>query len=175
MSFILDFRKKQQRQQREAMRVRKINEDFVTLPAEDSADTPRNRRRVLLALVIAGGVLAVFNSAGLVHYTQDLAGNPIGERLIVASERWHGMMQRKHVTVVVEEIRGSLAFVKQANWHDLTQGLGITPVEAQPARPDEFKVVPAKGDTPPQPRQENDRKYVKPTGPVMRASVEPSL
>ncbi|MFQ5625732.1 MAG: hypothetical protein ACE5FM_03660 [Methyloligellaceae bacterium] len=174
MSFILDFRKKLQRQQREALRVRKINQGFVTLPPEDASDTPNNRRRVLLALVIAYGVLAVFNSGGLVHYTQGLAGNSLGQKLIVASERWHELMQRKHVTRVVEEIRGSVAFVRASSWHDLTQGLRIKPVEAQPARPDDYKVVPAKEETPP-PRQDNEREFIKPSGPVLRASVERSL
>lgn len=172
MSFALEFRKKLQQQEREAAHARKINEGFVAAPAGELTDTPQNRRRVLLALVIAGGVLAVFNSGALVRYTQDLAGNPIGERLIVLSERWHEMMQRKQATRVVEEIRGSLALVREANWHDLTQHLRIKPSHAQPENRDGLKVVPAKGDAPPEVEPNDEPGRGTPTGPVLRASVE---
>lgn len=175
MSFALEFRKKLQQQEREAAQAAKANEGFVTAPAGGAGDTRRNGRRVLAALVIAGGVLSVFNSGALVRYTQDLAGNPIGERLIELSERWHETMQRKQATRVVEEIRGSLTMAQEASWRDLTARLGIEPSRTRPENRDDFKVVPAKGDAPPEAEPDDGRETVTPAGPVMRASVERPL
>ncbi len=172
MSFALEYRKKLQQQEREAVRAAKANEGFVATPAGDVSDTRRNGRRVLAALVIAGGVLSVFNSGALVRYTQDLAGNPLGEKVIELSERWHEMMQAKQVTRVVEEIRGSLTMAREASWRDLTARLGIRPTQAQPENRDGFKVVPARGDAPREAEPDEKRKTVAPAGPVMRASVE---
>ena len=57
MSFALEYRKKLQVQQNEALTVRKANEGFVSMPAEASTDTRNNRRRVFLGLVLAGGTI----------------------------------------------------------------------------------------------------------------------
>ena len=175
MSFALEFRKKLQEQEREAVRARKANEGFVTTPAGEASDTRHNGRRVMMALLIAGAVLGIFNSGALVRYTQDLAGNPIGEKLIELSESWHEMMQAKQVTRVVEEIRGTVTVAQEASWQDLTQGLRILPLRARPEPGDEFNVVPAKGDAPKEVEPGEERKTVTPTGPVMRASVEGPL
>jgi hypothetical protein len=166
MSFALEFRKQQQQKSRDAALEDKARNSFVALPAQAGADTKGNRRRVMLALLIAGSVLSIFNSEGLVRYTQNLAGNPIGEKLIVMSENWHALMQDKQVTRVADHIRGSVAMARGANWRDLTFGFRGNPDEQpQPA------IVPAKQEVPLPPEPE-PQEIAKPDRPVMRASVE---
>jgi len=167
MSFALDFRKQQQQKRRAAALEDKARNSFVALPAEAGADTKGNRRRVMLALLIAGSVLSIFNSEGLVRYTQNLAGNPIGEKLIVMSENWHALMQDKQVTRVADHIRGTVAMARGANWRDLTFGFRGNPDEQpQPA------IVPAKQETPVPPSSPEPQETAIPDRPMMRASVE---
>ncbi len=172
MSFALQYRKKLLQQQREAWAVIKANEGFVSMPAQTSADTSNNRRRVFLALIVAGGILAVFNSGGLVNYTQGLASNPVGPKLILASERWHELMQEKQVTRVVDRIRGSLALVREASWRDLTFGLDVTRAQT----PEQPRPIPKAGSPklPKGPRRQQPAEpaIAKPASPVMRASVD---
>jgi hypothetical protein len=172
MSFALQYRKKLQQQQSEALAVKKANEGFVSMPADASTDTSTNRRRVFLALILAGGILAVFNSGGLVNYTQGFANNPVGPHLILASERWHELMQKKQATRVVEHFRGSIALVREASWRDLAFGLQLTTAE----KPDDSqplpKVVPAKMTPVPGRQQPVEPRIARPAGPVLRASVE---
>ncbi len=172
MSFALQYRKKLQAQQSEAQVAKKANEGFVALPADPSTDTSSNRRRVFFALVLAGGILATFNSGGLVNYTQEMASNPVGPRLIMASEKWHELMREKQVTRVVDHIRGSLAYVREARWQDLTFGLEL-PVAARPkdVQPPQ-QVVPANLPETPKSKEPIKPRITKPDGPVMRAAVD---
>jgi len=172
MSFALEYRKKLQAQQNEAVRIRKANEGFVSMPVEATTDTSNNRRRVFLALILAGGILATFNSGALVNYTQGLANNPVGPELILASEKWHEMMQEKQVTRVVDHIRGSVALVRETRWQDLTFGLDLTTAENPEAPGAQPQVVPANLPGEPERPQQIKPGIAKPSGPVMRASVE---
>lgn len=172
MSFALEYRKKLQAQQQEAVRFRRANEGFVSMPAEATTDTSNNRRRVFLALILAGGILATFNSGALVNYTQGLANNPVGPELILASEKWHEMMQEKQVTRVVDHIRGSVALVREARWQDLTFGLDLTTAENPETPRTQPQVVPAKLPGEPERPQPIKPGIAKPAGPVMRASVD---
>jgi hypothetical protein len=142
------------------------------MPAEATTDTSNNRRRVFLALILAGGILATFNSGGLVNYTQGLANNPVGPELILASEKWHEMMQEKQVTRVVDHIRGSVALVRETRWQDLTFGLDLTTAENPEAPGAQPQVVPANLPGEPERPQQIKPGIAKPSGPVMRASVE---
>ena len=172
MSFALEYRKKLQAQQNEAVRIRKANEGFVSMPAEATTDTSNNRRRVFLALILAGGILATFNSGALVNYTQGLANNPVGPELILASEKWHELMQEKQVTRVVDHIRGSVALVRETRWQDLTFGLDLTTAENPEAPGAQPQVVPANLPGEPERPQQIKPGIAKPSGPVMRASIE---
>jgi len=172
MSFALQYRKKLQAQKSEALAVKKANEGFVSMPAEASTDTSYNRRRVFLALVLAGGILAVFNSGGLVNYSQGFANNPLGPDLILASEKWHELMQKKQATRVVEHIRGSIALVREASWQDLTLGLDLTTAEIMEEPQQKPDVVPAKFPVAPEHNEPVEPRITKPAVPVMRASVE---
>jgi len=172
MSFALEYRKKLQAQQNEAVRIRKANEGFVSMPAEATTDTSNNRRRVFLALILAGGILATFNSGALVNYTQGMANNPVGPELILASEKWHEMMQEKQVTRVVDHIRGSVALVRETRWQDLTFGLDLTTAENPEAPGAQPQVVPANLPGEPERPPQIKPGIAKPSGPVMRASVE---
>lgn len=177
MSFALDYRKKLQQQEQREQAFRKANEGFVTLPLSPDADTRGNGRRVLMALVIAGGLVAVLNSGGLVNYAYGLTDSRIGRTLVVASEHWHQLMEQGKATRVVDHIRGSVAMIREASWQDLKvvfmPGSG-TPADTRPRQP---HVLPA--STPSQPGAEPDaRESVKPAdrkpkGPVMRAAIGP--
>lgn len=171
MSFALEYRKKLQQQQQEAYARAKANEGYVSPPLDERAETGKNRRRVFLALVVAGGVLGVFNSGGLVQYSYDLAEMPFGPRLIVLSEKWHGLMQEQKATRVVEQIRDTVMLARQSRWRDLREGLGLE----KPARPldgQENPVVPAATDPEPGEQELEKPKMAKPEGPVMRASAD---
>ncbi|MEM8744983.1 MAG: hypothetical protein AAGF14_10140 [Pseudomonadota bacterium] len=170
MSFALQYRKKLQQQAREAARKRKENEGFVSPPAQET-DTGSNRRRVLFALMIAGAILAAFNSGGLVQYSYDLAENPAGQKLVEVAEDWHDMMQETRATDVIDHIRGSVAVVRESTWEDLAASLASAPAGPQPEMLPDRPVVPANGDPMEAPDLKKAPKIVRPDGPVMRASV----
>lgn len=175
MSFALEYRKKLLAREREARRVARANEGFVSMPADDAADTRGNRARVLLALVIAGGLLAVFNSGGLVQYAYGLTDSQLGRRFVAVAERWHGLMQDRQVPGVIEQIRGSVMMARQTSWSDLATVFSSAPGDQAPVNPGVPPVVPAR--TAPEPAMPEERapgrpRMVKPAGPVMRASAD---
>lgn len=175
MSFALDYRRKLQEQERKEQAFRKANKGFVALPLEPDADTKGNGRRVLMALVIAGGLLAVLNSAGLVNYAYGLADSRLGRNLVVVSEHWHRMMEQGKATKVVDHIRGSVAMIREANWQDLRMVLMLapgTPAEMNPAR---LQVIPVNAPGPaiePERREENAPTEQAPKAPIMRAAAD---
>lgn len=172
MSFALEYRKKLQEQERAAHRARKENEGFVSLPADDAADTRGNRRRVMLALIIAGGILATFNSGSLVNYSYDLADSAAGQRLIELTEAWHDMMEETRAAEVVDHIRGSVESARESTWEDLTSAFALTRLDPGTDAATETPVLPANGAPLQAPVKRNRPETVKPDGPVMRASVD---
>ena len=174
MSFALEFRKKQQLLEHAVHSARQANKGFVSMPAERSSDTKGNRRRVLLALVIAGGVLATFNSGGLVQYSYDLADSPFGENVIEASESWHDMMSETRVTEVMDQIRGSVAMARESSWQDLTFGFASVSAESVPDSKPQPLIVPASGEPLPKLQEHRAPEPVEPSGPVMKASARPA-
>ncbi|MDA7947132.1 MAG: hypothetical protein MPJ78_06605 [Hyphomicrobiaceae bacterium] len=174
MSFALEYRKKLQRRQLELRRARKENEGFVSLPVEEVTDTTRNRSRVLLALVIAGGVLATFNSGGLVQYSYELAENPAGQKLIEATERWHEMMRETPAGDVMDHIRGSVATVRETSWDDLAASFFAASPPVYRETTPEGPVAPAGGSPLRAPSEQDALEPDRPDGPVMRASVSPA-
>lgn len=175
MSFALNYRKKLQQKVREEQAFRKANEGFVTLPLGPDSDTRGNRRRVFFALLIAGGFLAVLNSAGLVNYAYGLADSRIGRSVIAASERWHEMMQDRQATRVVDHIRGSVAAIRETRWQDLKIVFGSDPGVPVQTGPEQSPVLPA--SVPPMPiapelPEPKEPVKVKPAGPVLRAAAD---
>jgi len=175
MSFALDYRRKLKEQERKEQAFKKANEGFVVLPLEPDADTQGNGRRVLMALVIAAGLLAVLNSAGLVNYAYGLADSRLGRNLVVVSEKWHQLMEQGRATKVVDHIRGSVATIRETSWQDLKVAFDLppfSPVEINPRQPG---VVPASA---PQPAIEQERREATepadhaPAAPIMRASAD---
>lgn len=173
MSFALQYRKQLQAREREERAFRKANEGFVALPVHNAADTRRNPRRVLCALVIAGAFLAVFNSDGLVRYSYEHVDTQAGRKFVVWSEKWHGLMQAGKAPRVVEEIRGSVMIARQSNWQDLAGIFGGGTRENDPAESQLPRVVPAKSAPPvPEPRDPEKPEIAIPAGPVMRAAAD---
>jgi len=175
MSFALEYRKKLQDRERRQRALKKANEGFVTMPLDEDADTRGNRRRVMLALVVAGLLLATLNSAGLVSYTRDMYETQLGRTLIVASEKWHAMMERGKATLLVDSVRGTVSAMRETSWRDLRVVFDLAPVTQPAPAPDEAPVLPASSpELPVEPEmQETVRPQPhKPAGPVMRASAD---
>lgn len=175
MSFALEFRKKLQDREREQRALKKANEGFVAMPLGEDADTRGNRRRVILALVVAGLLLGTLNSAGLVSYTRDMYETQLGRNLIVASEKWHAMMERGKATLLVDSVRGTVSAMRETSWHDLKVVFDLAPGTSPARTPDAGPVLPASTPEPPvRPEmQETVRPQPrKPAGPVMRASAD---
>ena len=129
MSFALEYRKRllEQQRQEQAEAARKARDpDPFTVTVADAVETPRNRRRVLAALVVAALVLTTFNSGALVHYARGLADGPMGPQLIALSETWHDMMTAGRMTRITEEVRARVADVRQISWQDLQTKLRVT-------------------------------------------------
>lgn len=140
MSFALEYRKKMQADaKREAQSEKKgaqeKERDFILLPAKKNADTRANRRRVLAALSLAGIILSVFNSGGLVHYAGGLGYNAVTMRVITISESWHDLMEQNRLTLVMEEIRDAVMTARQSSWQDLAFGLSLEPARVRPGGP----------------------------------------
>ncbi len=174
MSFALEFRRKQQLLEHEVQHARQANKGFVSMPADCGTDTKGNRRRVLFALVIAGGVLAIFNSGGLVQYSYDFADSPGGEKMIEVSESWHDMMSESRMTEFIDHIRGSIAMARESSWQDLTFGFAAVPAEPDSSTQPQPLIVPANGESLPERKEHQVPEAAKPAGPIMRASARPS-
>lgn len=179
MSFALDFRKRLQDREREKLRVAKENAGFVTMPLDPETDTRGNRRRVTLALLIAGGLLAVLNSGSLVNYAYTMTDTRAGQLLVVASEKWHGMMERGSATQLVDHIRGSVAAIRETSWHDLQVVFDFSAEHQDPAGPQRAPVLPAAAPEPPAKPEPQETVRPEgpnaPRGPVMRASVDAAV
>ncbi|MGD9868605.1 MAG: hypothetical protein AB7U38_11460 [Hyphomicrobiales bacterium] len=143
MSFALEYRRKRIAREAEgARKVRRKDEEGYAAPApRRKADTRKNRLHVLAILAIAACVMAVFNSGSLVGRTQSLYETSLGREVIVASEKWHGLMEAGRLTVVVEGIRGAVSGFRDATWQDVAeyftpdageeQSLSRPPVQSQ--------------------------------------------
>ena len=182
MSFALEYRKKMQKEAA-AVGVDAVAggtpkkaraEDFVLHPAKKSADTRANRRRTLAALSLAGIILSVFNSGGLVQYTGNLGYNDVSIRIITASEDWHQLMEENRMTLVVDEIRNAVMVARHSSWQDLAMGLTLEPTHPYlgggsdgPAA-DEQALEPVDG-----PERVPEEETPDPAGPpVLRAAAE---
>jgi hypothetical protein len=176
MSFALEYRKKMQADAERKSQSKKAvaqehDRDFVVRPATDNADTRANRRQVLAALSLAGIILSVFNSGGLVHYAGGLGYNAVSMRVITISESWHDLMEQTRLTLVMKEIRDVVMTARQSSWQDLVFGLSIPPAYSGSGGP---PVPGLEGD--PMDRNDSDHatpelELPAPTGPVLRAAV----
>jgi hypothetical protein len=90
-----------------------------------NATTSISGRQVARALMIAGLILAVFNSSALVQYTHRLSDNIFGPEIIIASEKWHALMETGRMTEVSQRIRTAVATARASSWHDIGENLGL--------------------------------------------------
>lgn len=189
MSFALDYRKKMQAESRAAVQARAAQETrdtgFVVTSASDNTDTRRTRRQVLAALSLAGIILSLFNSDAMVRYAGGLADSSAGEQIILAAEDWHSLMEENRLTLVVEQIRGAVSYARYSQWPDLASAFAFGPAYRPPARDTVTPVdqhiedkVPGEGEPVDQAIEENvpgkgepEFKFIRPTGPVMRAAI----
>lgn len=65
---------------------------YLHCAAKDEGDTPATVRRAALAMLIAFALFGVFDTAGLRHFTRDLPGNALTDRLVDAADHWHALM-----------------------------------------------------------------------------------
>lgn len=124
MSFVMDYRRGTAAREAE----RQARDFSNALDRIDKAATAKSEKRlhrlsVLGAMLIAAGVLGMFNSAALVQYAYGLSESEMGIHVLEATESWHEMMQRQNFTVVVERIRDAVGNARQSSWEDLTMAL----------------------------------------------------
>ena len=124
MSIAMDYRRGAAARKAE----RQARDFSNALDRIDKAATAKSEKRlhrlsVLGALLIAAGVLGMFNSAALVQYSYGLSESEVGIRVLEATESWHELMQRQNLTTVVEQIREAVSNARQSSWEDLTMGL----------------------------------------------------
>ena len=132
MSFALEFRKKNlidRSKPAEAEPKKRRARAKQRSRMNVSVDTPISARRVAQALLIAGVILAVFNSNALVQYTHSLSDNAFGPRIIVASEKWHALMEAGRMTEISERIRSAVTAARGSSWAEIAGNMGI---KAQP-------------------------------------------
>lgn len=91
------------------------------------AETRVSRATMLVALVIAAAILAIFNSEGLRLHAGDLAEESLGRPLLTASEAWDGAMERVGAKRVEEGVRTFVAGLREGRWADLASAVGLTP------------------------------------------------
>lgn len=182
MSFALEYRKKMQREAAEASAHAaaggKPNKarvgDFVLQPAKKHVNTRANRRRTLAALSLAGIILSVFNSGGMVQYTGNLSYNDISIRVITASEDWHQLMEQNRMTLVVDEIRNAVMVARHSSWQDLALGLSLEPTHPYLGGGSETPPADEQALEPVEERQEvpTEDDMPDPAAPVLRAAAE---
>jgi hypothetical protein len=131
MSFALEFRKKHYltRAQAKAGGERASRAPKARTRAETHANTRASRTTVLGALLMAGAILAVFNSEGLRLWVGDLAERGIGRPLLALSEAWDSAMERVGTKAVLASVRGLAAEAREASWDDLAGLVGAPGVE----------------------------------------------
>ncbi len=91
----------------------------------EPADRSPARRVALVALLIAAGVLAVFNSEGMVSTARDLAESRVGRPLLPVAERWDGAMERIGAKRLVASVRGLMLDMQYARWPDVAALFGL--------------------------------------------------
>lgn len=99
----------------------------------EEAERSPARRVALVALLIAAGILAVFNSEGMVTYARDLAESRMGRPLLPVAERWDGAMDRIGAKWLVASVRGVMLDAQYAGWSDMAGlfGLANDPMTAE--------------------------------------------
>jgi hypothetical protein len=129
MSFALEFRKRHFAGACPAKGAnRRVKQSRPAREAVDAAaETRVSRATMLVALVIAAAILAIFNSEGLRLYAGDLAEERFGRPLLTASEAWDGAMERIGAKRVEEGVRTIVAGLREARWTDLASAVGLAP------------------------------------------------
>lgn len=117
-SFALAYRKKLQAQ--ELASGRRLRRDGALaregrLPADPQSRVV-HRASVLAALLLAGLVLAVFNSEALTRYARGQGETAAGRQAYALSLRWHRMMESGHATLLMDGLRESARLAREAAW-----------------------------------------------------------
>ena len=176
MSFALEYRKKMQADARAAREGKaeqeEVNCGFAVMPAGEDVDTGGNRRRVLATISLAAIILSFFNSGAMVQYAGGLTDSNIGMRIILATEHWHGLMEKNRLTLVVEEIRGVVSEARHSEWPDLASSLGFARGYTDREQPETIQPVEHPVDEKAPDEREPAIEITRPDGPVMRAAVE---
>jgi hypothetical protein len=99
----------------------------------EAEDRSPARRIALVALLIAAGVLAVFNSEGMVSTARDLAESRVGRSMLPVAERWDGAMEQIGAKRLVASVRGLMLDMQYARWADVAAlfGAGNDPMAAE--------------------------------------------
>lgn len=85
---------------------------------EDDVQVSKNPPRMLLALLVATFLLAVFNSGALVNWVRKLPAGPVEDSIIVSAETWHDWMETEGLSDYIDTMRKSVQSLKKVNWSD---------------------------------------------------------
>ena len=79
-------------------------------------DTAGNVRTAAAAMLIAFAIFLVFESDGLRHFTRDLPGNAVTDRLVEAADNWHALMRRLGPARLQPAVRETFDRVREIRW-----------------------------------------------------------
>lgn len=86
-------------------------------PGGDAAPATRaNVRAAGLVMLVAFALMAVLNSSGLRSYARDLPEGWLADRLIVAADRWHGLMLAWGPAQLRPAVNDLLERARKAGW-----------------------------------------------------------
>jgi hypothetical protein len=91
------------------------NRAAASTGAVESA-TRQSVRRGVIAMLVAAGVLLVFNSGGLRSWARGLPGNAATDTLVEGADRWHSIMRRAGLTKVMAAVQHAVAAFRSQGW-----------------------------------------------------------
>ena len=84
--------------------------------AKGKPDSAANARVAATAMMIAFTIFFVFMSDGLRHFTRDLPGNAVTDRMVTAADRWHALMQQLGPARVQPAVRDAFDRLRDIRW-----------------------------------------------------------
>ncbi|MEG6507538.1 hypothetical protein V6C03_00980 [Methyloligella sp. 2.7D] len=125
MSFVLEFRRSYFLEPARAKaaaeaRARKAKRRVAEKPKPPAhLITRKARRGMLLALMTAALILAVFNSEGMKSYAWDLAEQPMFRPVLVLAEGWDRAMEKLGAKALMADLQDIASTAQAARWSDV--------------------------------------------------------
>jgi len=82
-------------------------------PTQSVGETGRVVRNTTIAMLVATGLLLVFNSHGLSVYARDLPPNAFSDQVFAAASRWHNTMQDVGLAAPKATVRDAMEWLRE--------------------------------------------------------------